>query len=101
MPMLSTIKLSTCMKLEKLDAILYKTIVGKFIFLKYTKLDITFVIGVVSIYMVRPYKPHYEATKHIFKYIKATNDYGTFYHHKGDGAINSFIDANWVGDKDQ
>ncbi len=62
MVMLSTIKLSTCMKLEKIDAIFYKTIVRKFFFKKNTKLDITFVVGVVSIYMVRPYKPHSEQT---------------------------------------
>jgi hypothetical protein len=50
MPMLSTNKLSTDVKLEEIDATLYKTIVGKLIFLTNIKLDITFVVGVVSMY---------------------------------------------------
>jgi len=50
MPMLSTNKLSTYVKLEEIYATLYKTIVGKLIFLTNIRLDITFVVGVVSMY---------------------------------------------------
>lgn len=51
--------------------------------------------------MVRPQKPHFEAIKHILRYIKAATNFGIFYHREGDGAINNFIDANWARDKDQ
>lgn len=50
MPMLSTNKLSTDVKLEEIYVTLYKTIVGKLIFLTNIRLDITFVVGVVSMY---------------------------------------------------
>jgi hypothetical protein len=54
MPMSSTIKFSTDMKLKEIDAILYKTIEGKLIFLTNIRPNITFVLGVVNRFMVRP-----------------------------------------------
>lgn len=89
------------MKLEEIDVTFYKTVVGKLIFLTNIRLDITFVLGVVSRYMVRPQKPHFEATKHILRYIKAIINFGIFQHREGDGVINSFTIANWAGDKNQ
>lgn len=101
MPMLNTAKFSTNMKLKEINATFYRTIVGKFIFLTNIRPNITFVLGVVSRYMVRPQKPHFEATKHVVKYINATTDFGIFYHREGDGVINNFTNANWARDKDQ
>ncbi len=54
MPMLSITKLSTYTKLKEIDVTLYKTIIGKLIFLTNTKPEITFVVGVVSRYIIRP-----------------------------------------------
>jgi len=54
MPMLSTIKVSTYMKLKEIDVTLYKTIVRKLIFLTNITPEITFVVGVVSRYIIRP-----------------------------------------------
>jgi hypothetical protein len=99
MPMLSTTKFSTYMKLEEIDATFYKTIVGKLIFLTNIRLDITFVLGL----SIDEWLDHRNPTlkQHIFKYIKATTNFGIFYHHERDGAINDFTDTNWAGDKDQ
>jgi hypothetical protein len=44
--------------------------------------------------MARPQKHHFEATKHIFKYINITVDFGILYHHGRSGVINNFIDVN-------
>jgi hypothetical protein len=44
--------------------------------------------------MARPQKPHFEATKHIFKYVNGIVDFGIFYHRKRNGIINNFIDVN-------
>ncbi|KAH9570073.1 hypothetical protein CY35_02G021000 [Sphagnum magellanicum] len=51
-PMLNIFKLSTYMKSKEVDATIYKTIVGKFIFLTNIKHNITFAIGIVGRYML-------------------------------------------------
>lgn len=44
------------------------------------RLDICFVVGMVSKYQLNPRPPHWVAVKHILKYIRRTRNYMLIYH---------------------
>ena len=54
------------------DATLYKQLVGSLIYLIVTRPDISYVIHVVSQFMVAPRSPHYAAVLRILRYLKGT-----------------------------
>ncbi len=73
---------------------LFTRLLSRNLFSSQTLNLITFAIRILSRYMARPQKHHFEATKHIFKYINITVDFGILYHHGRSGVINNFIDVN-------
>jgi hypothetical protein len=64
------------------DTIMYRRIVGSLIYMTTTRLDLNYVIGVVSQFMQTPRKPHLDAVKRILRYIKHTLQCGIFYETK-------------------
>lgn len=48
----------------------YQRLVGKLIYLSHTRPDIAYVMGIVSQFMHRPQRDHYEAALRIVKYLK-------------------------------
>lgn len=57
----------------------YRSIVGCLRYLTHTRLDITFVVGVVSCFMEKPTIKHLQAVKGILRYVKGTLSYGLVY----------------------
>ena len=45
-----------------------------------TRLDICYLVGMVSRYQSNPWSKHWEAVKHILKYLRITGDYMLVYH---------------------
>ncbi|XP_039026384.1 uncharacterized mitochondrial protein AtMg00810-like [Hibiscus syriacus] len=60
---------------------LFKSIVGSIKYLTITQPDITYVIGLVSIFMEKPKQDHWIVAKRILRYVKGTMDHGLFYTH--------------------
>ncbi len=60
--------------------------VGKLVYQCNTRIDIVFVVGVVSRFMNDPTRIHLEAIEHIIQYLKGTQDYGIFYE-EGDANV--------------
>ena len=57
----------------EMDKLPYTSAVGSLMYTMIaTRLDIAFVVGVVSRYMSNPSKKHWEAVKGIMRYLKAT-----------------------------
>ena len=72
----------------------YIKLVGSFIYLCNTRLDIAFSIGVLSKFSNKPHGSHWNAGMWIPRYLKGTLSFGTTY-----GASTSFIghcDSDWV-----
>lgn len=65
-PMEYTVKLSKCDKGERVDPTLFT----------YTRLDILYVVGLVSHYMETLTTTHFNATKRILCYLKGTINFG-------------------------
>ena len=68
------------------DAKLYQRMVGKLVYLIQSRLDITFLVNIVSRYMNQPQVPHMLAVEHIFRYLKGTKNLGLCYK-QGDSNI--------------
>ena len=64
-----------------------------------TRLDIAHAIGVVSRYMSRPEKQHWEAIKWIMRYLRGSSD--TYLYFTGASLkLQGFVDDDLVGDID-
>jgi hypothetical protein len=79
------------------DTIMYRHIMGSLIYMTITRLDLSYVVGVVSQFMETPRKPHLDVVKRILKYIKHTLQCGIFYEAKSQLQVHGYIYVNWVG----
>jgi hypothetical protein len=75
---------STCTPPE-VDATLYCQLVVGLLYLTHTRLDISFVVGLVARYMQTPHEIHWETTKRILRYVRGTVQYGMHYNSGGGG----------------
>jgi hypothetical protein len=86
------------------DTTMYIRIMGSLIYMTITRIDLTYVVGVVSQFMQTPRKPHLDAVRRILKYIKHTLYCGIFYEAKNQLQVHGYMDVDWadnVSDKDQ
>jgi hypothetical protein len=92
-PLTITIELNSKLLAEKgkdlEDTRMYRQLVNSLIYLTLTRLDIAYVVGIISRYMQNPKKPHLESTKRIFHYVKGALDYGILYHKRGKCQVTS------------
>lgn len=75
----------------------YQRLVGKLIYLSYTRPDISFVVGMVSRYMNQPTKNHREAVLRILQYLKQSPGKGLFFGKTTKRQVEIFTDADWGG----
>ncbi|KAA0033032.1 eIF-2-alpha kinase GCN2 isoform X5 [Cucumis melo var. makuwa] len=74
----------------------YQRLVGKLIYLSYTRLDISFAVS-VSQFMQVPYKEHMEAVKRILRYLKTTPGKGLMFRMIDRKTIEAYTDLDWAG----
>lgn len=98
LPMVEGIKLEINMGEQEIIATQYKQVVYKLINLINSKLDIVYVINVVSRFMVEPQKPHMQTIKQVLKYLRGTLDFNIIYCKSEHINFKGFIYLDWVGD---
>ena len=57
----------------------FKSLVGNLRYLKSTRPDINFIVGLISRFMKNSHQSHLQAAKRIFRYIRDTRSDGIFY----------------------
>ena len=62
-----------------------------------TSPDICYVVNTLSQFMVEPKRAHWEAAKHVLRYLRGTVELGLKYTHRNDVRLSGFIDADWDG----
>ena len=75
----------------------YQRLVGKLIYLSYTRPDITFAVSCVSQFMHSPSETHMQAVYRILKYLKGTPGVGLFFRKNAERGIQLYTDADWAG----
>jgi hypothetical protein len=102
-PMEERLKLSRNSTAAKVDATLYRSIVGGLRYLTHTRPDIAYAVGYVSRFMEDPREDHWTAVKRLLRYIKGTADQRIVFPRSGDKEaprLVIFSDADMAGDID-
>jgi hypothetical protein len=99
-PMNEGIQLWVDMNLEVVDVTFYQQRMESLIFLTHTHLDIAYPMNVVSRFINNPQETHFNATKHIYWYVKGTLEFETFFLHEDNASSIRWVDANWAHDLD-
>ena len=74
----------------------YRRLVVKPNYLTITRPDISFLVSVVSQFLQSPCDTHWDATVHIFRYVKGTPGQGVLYENRGHTQIVGYSDADWA-----
>lgn len=80
-----------------IDTSRYQRLVGKLIYLSLTRLDIAYVVGVVSQFMHTPRTPNLEAAYRISRYLKSTLRRGLLFVTHEHMWVEVYTDANLAG----
>ena len=79
----------------------YQSAVGSLLYLSTrTRPDIAHAVGNVARFCSQPTKQHWNAVKHIMRYLKGTSDYGLLYQKEEATNLIGYSDADWAGDLD-
>jgi hypothetical protein len=76
----------------------YMQMVCSLMYLTSTRLDIMFVVNLLSRYLAHPAELHLQAVKRVLRYIKGTLSYGIFYKQSGDVELLAYTDNDYAGD---
>eukprot|EP00253_Pinus_taeda_P002414 PITA_02414 len=68
-PFHSRAKISVTCTSPKVDATLYRQLVGKLFYLNHTLPDLSFVVGLIARFMQNPHESHWKAAKRILHYV--------------------------------
>ena len=66
-----------------------------------TRLDLAYLVGLISRFMTKPLKEHWQAVKWVLRYIKGTVDTRLCYKKKRDFVVRGYSDSDYNGDLDQ
>ena len=96
-PMAMNEKLSKDDGQNKVDATVYRSLVGSLIYLTNSRPDIVHAVSIVSRFMSNPSKAHFATTKRILRYVKGTKDFGILYEANRDFNLTGYTDSDWAG----
>ncbi|KAL4204041.1 hypothetical protein AMTRI_Chr01g130220 [Amborella trichopoda] len=90
-------KLSKYDGTEKVDALIYRSLVGSLIYLTNTRPDIVHAVSICSKFMNEPCKLHFVASKRILRYIQGTKKHNIKYIFENNTNLVGFSNSDWVG----
>ncbi|XP_021665139.2 uncharacterized mitochondrial protein AtMg00810-like [Hevea brasiliensis] len=95
-PMDYKLKLSTA-ETPLIDALQYRKLVGRLLYLTSTRPDIAFVVQRLSQFMDKPYSTHLQAAHRVLWHIKASPGAGILFPTQSEFQLKAFSDSDWVG----
>ena len=87
---------------EKVDATIFKQLVGSLMYLTVTRPDLMYGVCLISRFMANPRMSHWLAAKRILRYLKGTIELGIFYRRSESSStrLMAFTDSDYAGDLD-
>ena len=84
-----------------MDKITYASAVGSIMYAQVcTRLDITYVVGMLGRYQSNPGIDHWKAVKKVLRYLQGTKDYMLSYRRTDNLEIIGYSDSDYAGCKD-
>nr|GEV93880.1 T-complex protein 1 subunit zeta 1 [Tanacetum cinerariifolium] len=78
----------------------YAKVIGSLMYaMTFTRPDIAYVVGRLSMHTSSPGKEHWDAVNRVFKYLKKTIDYGLKYS-EDPSVLEGYTDASWITDQE-
>ena len=74
---------------------------GKLIYLSHTKLDIAYVVSLVSQFMHNSSKDHMNVVIRILRYLKSCTGRGLIFRKHNHLSVEGYSDADWVRSSDR
>ncbi|CAJ2662564.1 unnamed protein product [Trifolium pratense] len=99
-PAVIHLKLTKDEKGIDVDQSLYRSMIGRLLYLTASRPDITFVVVVCARYQAKPKMSHLVQVKRIMKYVNGTSDYGILYSQTKKSTLVGYCDADWAGSAD-
>ncbi|XP_035831952.1 secreted RxLR effector protein 161-like [Helianthus annuus] len=91
------LKLGRCEESERVDASLYRRLVGRLLYLQVTRPDLAYSVNVLSQFVSDPREEHMEAAHRVLRYLKTTPGQGILLPNSGGEVLSGFCDADWLG----
>jgi hypothetical protein len=82
---------------EAVDQREYKSMIGSILYLTVTRSGIQFVAGLCARFQASPRSSHRMAVQRVFRYLKHTSEFRTWYSASSSLDLVGFSDANFVG----
>lgn len=82
---------------EKIDAKMYRSLVGSLIYLTNTRPDLMHPVSIISRFMNEPRKSHFAAAKRILRYLQGTKNHGIKYEKENGAKLVGYTDSDWAG----
>ncbi|GJX42836.1 ribonuclease H-like domain-containing protein [Tanacetum coccineum] len=79
------------------DPTLYRSLAGELQYLTFTRLDLSYVVQQIFLYMHDLREPHLAALKRILRYVQGTLDLGLHLYASSTTSLVGYIDADWAG----
>eukprot|EP00253_Pinus_taeda_P004710 PITA_04710 len=95
-PTVMGLKLSKEDSSKDFDPSLYKSIVGRLMYLTATRPDIMFDVSLISRFMERPKEAHWQASKFFLRYVKGTKRLGILYTTSECSNLVGYTDNDWA-----
>ncbi|GJW46909.1 retrovirus-related pol polyprotein from transposon TNT 1-94 [Tanacetum coccineum] len=99
-PMVEKSKLDEDTQRKAIDPTHCRGMVGTFMYVIASRLDLTFVVCMCARYQAKPTEKHLHAVKRIFKYLRGTINRGLWYPKDSSIALTVYADADHVGCQD-
>ncbi|GKV03630.1 hypothetical protein SLEP1_g15904 [Rubroshorea leprosula] len=80
---------------NKVDASIFRSLVGSLLFLTTTKPDLMFSASLLSRFMHSPSQVHYNAAKRVLRYLKEIADYGLMLKKSNVCVLKGYADSDW------
>lgn len=95
-PMSSATKLSRSSGVPLENPTIYSSAVGALQYLTLTRPDITFSVNKLSQFLQNPIDDHWNACKHLMRYLKGTNSFSLCFSPTSSPHFSGFANADWA-----